>query len=91
MVLGFVYSSIMAFIPFYTEEIGLVKAVSFFFLVYAVIVLFSRPVTGRLMDQRGANIVIYPCLTIFAIGMLVYSQAHYGYMIILAATLIGIG
>ncbi|PIC65158.1 MFS transporter [Sporosarcina sp. P13] len=91
MLLGFVYSSIMSFITFYSEDIGLVKSGSFFFLVYACVVLVSRPITGRLMDQRGANIVIYPCLVIFAAGMLVYSQAHYGYMIILAAILIGFG
>lgn len=91
MVLGFVYSSIMAFISFYTEEIGLVKAGSFFFLIYACVVLVFRPITGRLMDQRGANLVIYPCLALFASGMLIYSQAHHGYMIILAAILIGFG
>ncbi|WP_335695516.1 MFS transporter [Sporosarcina ureae] len=91
MFLGFIYSSIMAFIPFFTKEIDLVEAGSFFFLVYASVVLLSRPITGRLMDQHGANIIIYPCLVLFALGMLLYSQAHYGFMIVLAAILVGFG
>ncbi|PID05852.1 MULTISPECIES: MFS transporter [unclassified Sporosarcina] len=91
MFLGFIYSSIMAFIPFFTKEIDLVEAGSFFFLVYASVVLLSRPFTGRLMDQHGANIIIYPCLVLFAFGMLIYSQAHYSFMVLLAAILIGFG
>jgi MFS family permease len=91
LVIGFAYSGIMSFLSFYAEEIQLVEAGGFFFLVYAIFVLLSRPFTGKWMDQKGPNIVVYPCLIIFALGMLLFSQAHQGVTLLVAATLISLG
>lgn len=91
LIVGFAYSGIMSFLSFYAEEIHLVEAASYFFLAYAVIIIFSRPLTGKLMDMRGANIIVYPCLAIFGIGMLLYSQASAGWVLLLSAVLIGFG
>ena len=91
LLVGFAYSGIMSFLSFYAEEIDLVDAASYFFLAYAVIIILSRPLTGRLMDVRGANIIVYPCLAIFTIGMLLFSQATAGWMLLLSAVLIGLG
>ncbi|WP_072709790.1 MFS transporter [Lacicoccus alkaliphilus] len=90
-VLAFAYSSILSFVTGYSGEIDLVEAGSFFFLVYGISVLLSRPVTGPLMDRKGANIVVYPALILFAAGMLTISQADAGWMLLLAALLIGLG
>ncbi|WP_085993357.1 MFS transporter [Oceanobacillus senegalensis] len=91
LVIGFAYSGIMSFLSFYMEEIQLEEAGGFLFLVYATFVLLLRPFTGKLMDQKGPNIVVYPCLIIFALGMLVFSQAHHGVILLVAAALIGLG
>lgn len=91
LLIGFSYSGIMSFISFYAEEIDLVLASSYFFLVYAVIVVCSRPFTGRLLDLRGANIVVYPCLLVFALGMLLFSQASASWTLLLSAIFIGLG
>ena len=91
LLIGFTYSGVMSFLSFYSESINLVKAGSFFFLVYAITILCTRPITGPLMDRRGANIVVYPCLVIFAIGMLLFSQTSNSFIFLLAAGLIGIG
>ena len=91
LILGFSYSGIMTFLSFYAESINLISAASYFFLVYAIVVIFSRPFTGKLMDSRGANIIIYPCLILFAIGMFIFSQASAGWMLLLAAAFIGFG
>ncbi|KAB2336206.1 MFS transporter [Cytobacillus depressus] len=91
LVIGFCYSGVMSFLTFYTKEIQLVEAGSFFFLVYAIIIILSRPFTGRLMDLKGANIVVYPCLIIFSAGMVLFSQAHSGFVLLLAGALIGLG
>ncbi len=90
-VLAFAYSGILSFVTGYASEIGLVEAGSFFFLVYGTAVLFSRPVTGPLMDKKGANVVVYPALILFAAGMLTISQADAGWMLLLAALLMGLG
>ena len=54
-------------------------------------ILLSRPFTGQLMDAKGANIVIYPCLVIFAIGMLMFSQAYNSMIFLVAGALMGLG
>ncbi|WP_277585273.1 MFS transporter [Psychrobacillus antarcticus] len=91
LIIGFSYSGVMTFLSFYAESINLVSAASYFFLVYAIVIIFSRPFTGKLMDTKGANIIVYPCIILFAIGMLLFSQASAGWMLLLAATFIGFG
>jgi len=91
LLVGFTYSGVMSFLSFYSVEINLVKAGSLFFLVYAIAILVSRPFTGPLMDRRGANIVVYPALILFAFGMLLFSEATTSVVFLLAACLIGLG
>ena len=49
------------------------------------------PFSGRLLDTRGSNVVVYPCLLLYAIGMLLLSQAGHGLVILLAGVVIGFG
>lgn len=91
LIIGFSYSGVMTFLSFYAESINLVSAASYFFLVYAIVIIISRPFTGKLMDTKGANIIVYPCIVLFAIGMLLFSQASAGWMLLLAAAFIGFG
>jgi MFS family permease len=91
LIIAFSYSGILTFLSFYSKQIHLVEAASYFFLVYAITVLISRPFSGRLLDQKGANTVIYPCLCIYAIGMLLFSQASHGITLLLSGAIIGLG
>jgi MFS family permease len=91
LVIGFSYSVVLAFISIYAQMIHLEESASFYFLVYAITVFVSRPISGRLFDIRGANFVAYPSLFIFAIGMLLFSQASQGITLLLAGALIGLG
>lgn len=85
------YSSVVSFLTVYSKEIHLVDAASFFFIVYAVVVLASRPAVGRTFDRRGENVIMYPAILIFAIGMFLFSQSYYGIVLLLAAAFIGLG
>ncbi|MEH7235129.1 MFS transporter [Bacillus sp. JJ1562] len=85
------YASVLSFINFYAIEIDLVTAASFFFLVYSIAVLISRPFTGRLMDIKGANYVMYPAFFILAIGMFLLSIAHNSVTLLISGALIGLG
>ena len=91
LVIGFSYSGVLTFISLYAKEIHLEQAASFYFLVYAVAVLVSRPISGRLLDVKGANFVSYPCLLIYAAGMLIMSLATMGIMLLAAGAVIGLG
>lgn len=88
---GLAYSGVLSFMSFYTAEIDLVEIGSYFFLIYAVVVICTRPFTGKLLDSRGANVIIYPGLVIFAIGMYAFSAATSTSVFIVAAILIGAG
>lgn len=85
------FSSILSFINFYAIEINLVETASFFFVVYAIAVLLSRPFTGRLMDIKGANFVMYPAFAFLAAGLLLLSTAGSSLSFLISAILIGLG
>ncbi|MEI3652962.1 MFS transporter [Lactococcus lactis subsp. lactis] len=89
--IGISYSSILSFMDAYARNIHLSEAASFFFLVYAITVLLSRPVTGRVFDGFGDNFVMYPTYLFFALGLLLIGFAHSGWMLLLAAIFIGLG
>ena len=88
---AFCYSSVLSFINFYAIEIDLVRTASFFFLVYSIAILISRPFTGRLMDVKGANYVMYPAFLLFTTGMILLGTAHSSFTLLLAGGLIGLG
>ncbi len=90
-IVGFAFSGILSFLTSYAREIGLIETASFFFIVFASFILISRPFTGRLYDHRGANWVIYPALIIFALGLLFLSRVHFGYTLLLAGAVSGLG
>ncbi|SIT84132.1 MFS transporter [Edaphobacillus lindanitolerans] len=85
------YAGVLSFIMFYAQEIGLVTASSFFFLVYAIAVLISRPFTGRLLDLKGANVVVIPALILFSGGLFLLSTSSVNWMLLVSGILIGLG
>ncbi|WP_342744193.1 MFS transporter [Oceanobacillus senegalensis] len=90
-IMGFIYSGILSFITAYATEINLTEAASFFFLVYSIVLLISRPVTGKLLDIKGDNFVIYPAILSFAIGLLILSQSYNSFTLLLASVFIALG
>jgi MFS family permease len=86
-----VYSGILSFVSVYAKEIGLIEVSSFFFVIYAAVLLLSRPFTGKWFDLYGPNVIIYPAIIIFAIGMYILSGSHTAVGFLFAAALIGIG
>ena len=90
-IMGFIYSGILSFITAYATEINLIEAASFFFLVYSIVLLISRPVTGKLLDKKGDNFVIYPAIISFATGLLILSQSYNSFTFLLASVFIALG
>lgn len=88
---GLIYSSILSFLTSYSQEIHLVSAASFFFVMYAVFLLASRPFTGRWFDIFGENAVMYPSIALFAVGLFLLSQADIGLTLLAAGAIIGVG
>lgn len=89
--LGMFYSGVLSFLNVYAIERSIVEAAGFFFIAYSSLVLMSRPITGRLLDIRSANVVMYPAFIIMALGYFALGSAHNGYILLLAGALIGLG
>ncbi|KAB7670708.1 MFS transporter [Bacillus sp. B1-b2] len=85
------YSGVLSFINFYAKEIHLVNTASFFFIVYALAILISRPFTGKLMDAKGANYIMYPAIILLSLGLFLLSQSQSSFTFLLSAILIGLG
>ncbi|HDR3502781.1 TPA: MFS transporter [Bacillus anthracis] len=90
-VLAFSYSGILSFIPIYAKELGLADIASYFFILYALVVVISRPFTGKIFDRFGENVLVYPAIIIFTIGMFILSQAQTPFWFLGAGMLIGLG
>ncbi|SPL70640.1 MFS transporter [Acinetobacter stercoris] len=85
------YSGVLSFVHFYAKSLDLVGAATFFFLMYSLAILVSRPFTGRLLDKKGENIIMYPALIILAASLFLLSQVHNAGMLLLCAALLGFG
>jgi MFS family permease len=88
---GLIYSAILSFVSVYAKDIGLQDVSSYFFVVYAIVLLLSRPFTGKWFDRYGANVIVYPAITSFATGMLLLGLANSPFLFLLSAALIGLG
>ncbi|MFD2444406.1 MFS transporter [Bacillus sp. CGMCC 1.16607] len=86
-----VYSGVLSFVSVYAKEIGLIEVSSIFFVVYAAVLLLSRPFTGRWFDRFGPNVIIFPCIILFAIGLFLLSVSHSASVFLISAALIGVG
>nr|WP_263325054.1 MFS transporter [Neobacillus sp. Marseille-Q6967] len=89
--LAIVYSALLSFVSVYATELHLEGVSSLFFVVYAIVLLMSRPFTGKWYDQYGANVIVYPSIILFAIGMFSLSQSTGVVTFLVSAGLIGLG
>ncbi|MDD4402679.1 MAG: MFS transporter [Desulfitobacteriaceae bacterium] len=89
--MGIAYSGIITFINSYAIEIQLTDAAGLFFIVYSICLFISRPLAGILLDRKGDNIVIYPAILLFSLGLVLLSQAEHGFTMLLAGALVALG
>lgn len=85
------FSSILSYINLFAIDNHLESAASLFFIVYAIVVLFSRPLTGKLLDKKGANYIMYPALILFSLSLIILSNTHSGITLLLSSALLGLG
>lgn len=89
--MGFAYSGVLSFLAAYAQELDLMQAGTFFFVVYAVVITISRPMTGIIFDRKGENYVMYPCFISLAIGLFILSITGTSILLLLAGVFVGLG
>ncbi|EFI84992.1 MFS transporter [Listeria grayi] len=89
--MGISYSTVLTFLASYARVINLVGASSFFFVVYALVITATRPLSGKIFDLKGERYVMYPSYIFLAIGLFVLSIASNSFVLLLSGGLIGLG
>lgn len=90
-IVAFSYSSITPFIAVYAQNIGMSSYASYFFIVFAAMIILSRPMTGRIFDKLGEHILVYPGLFLFTVGTIGLSLVHTPVLFLAAGGVIGLG
>ena len=91
LVLGVAFSGVLTFLNSFAHDRGLPGGAATFFLSYAIVLAVSRFVMGRLQDIRGDNVVIYPSILAFAIGLGLLATAQSTAMLVVAGAFAGLG
>lgn len=63
------YAAMISFYRLYAASENMTKEFSIFFLIYAAVLIISRPVAGKLQDRLGDDAVCYPSFIIQPIGL----------------------
>ena len=63
------YISILSFNRLYAAEINLTGAFSWFFIIYCIVLIVSRPIAGKVQDRGGDMIVCVTGIVAQAIGL----------------------
>ena len=68
-----------------------VESIGLFFTVYALCLMLTRPISGKMIDKRGFDIFVYSGAVILILSMVILTQADNIFIFILSAVLYGIG
>ena len=79
-----------SFLALLGDERG-IKGVGVFFTAYSVILIVTRPITGKLYDQKGIKFIMYPSIALAALSMLLLGKATSTWIVLLAGVLKALG
>lgn len=89
--MGISYSSVLTFLSSYSHIVHLEVAGSFFFVIYALVITISRPLTGQIFDSKGERYVMYPSYLFLTLGLMLLSISSSGWLLLLSGGIIGLG
>jgi len=84
------YGGIVSFLPSYANYRG-VENIGIFFTVYALVLLFGRPIIGKLADRYGARKFLVPGILLMAAALLLLVKASSLPMFLLVGVVYGLG
>lgn len=89
--MGLSYSSVLAFLSSYVKVIHLVQVSSLFFVVYALVITFTRPLSGKIFDAYGDKFVMYPSYLFLSLGLILLSITNSSWLLLVSGGVIGLG
>lgn len=85
------YASVLSYLSLYAQEKDVLAYASPFFMVFAIVMLITRPLTGKLYDEKGAVYVVVPGMIGFMFGLILLGYMTGPVMFLIAGGLIGLG
>ena len=89
--IGFTYSGVLVFIPIELNSMGAGVWGSVFFALFALMIIISRPLVGKVYARYGSRFVIYPGVSLFIAGLAILGVVSTPVGIICTAPLLGLG
>ncbi|PQL21489.1 MFS transporter [Veillonella sp. T34266-5] len=89
--IGFTYSGVLVFIPIELNSMGAGVWGSVFFALFALMIIISRPLVGKVYARFGSKFVIYPGVALFILGLSALGIVMTPIGIICTAPLLGLG
>lgn len=89
--IGFTYSGVLVFIPIELNAMGEGIWGSIFFALFALMIIISRPIVGKVYARFGSSFVIYPGILLFILGLGMLGFTSSPVIIISTAPLLGLG
>jgi MFS family permease len=87
---SFGYGAITSFSAMYADAVG-VTPKSLYLTSLAVVILMTRPLSGRLADRIGYRRVFMPCLVLIAFGLALLTVGSTRLALVTSAVFFGIG
>ena len=84
------FSGIITFIMLFGAESGIANAFVFF-VGHVLMIVITRPIVGRIFDEKGHAVIILPGVVAMAIGLVVLSEAHTQLLLVVASLFYGLG
>jgi len=85
------YVSILSFYRLYAVQINLVDAFSWFFIIYSVVLIISRPIAGKIQDKYGDMIICVTGIVAQSIGLFLIAAAPSVFTVIICAVCAALG
>lgn len=89
--IAFSYASVLSYLSIYAQEKGLLPLASFFFVVFAAVMLITRPFTGRIFDEKGPAYILIPGFLLFFFGLFLLSFMNSAGVFLIAGAFVGLG
>ncbi|MBE6464084.1 MAG: MFS transporter [Eggerthellaceae bacterium] len=91
LVVSLCYISVPSFLTPFAEQFDMVEFAAWYFAVYTVVLVVIRPITGKIMDRHGDNVIVYPAFFLFIIALVVLAYSTNAVMLYLSAVLMAFG
>lgn len=85
------YVSILSFYRLYAAQVNLVDAFSYFFIIYSICLVASRPIAGKIQDKYGDMIICVVGILAQSIGIFLIAWAPSHITVFICAVCVALG